>query len=136
MGIGKKLKLIRNKLNLSQEDMASSLGISSRMFRDYEKDKFTLDVDKIGVLINKYNINPMFLFLDTGEILLQQEISKDYLKLTENKYNIKNDELRLIIEELVVCENTRKAFLNLIEKKRQNKDLIKDVGEILKLLMN
>ena len=136
MSIGKKLKLIREKLNISQDELAKSLGISARMLREYEKDKFLLDVGKIQILIEKYNLNPNYLFFDIEEMLLQETVSPDYIKTIKEKLNINNDELTPIIQELIASKDMRTALLNLIKKKKQNKAVIKDLGDILELLLN
>jgi len=136
MNIGERLKLIREKININQANLAKDLGISARMLREYEKDKFCLDACKIQILINKYNVNPTYLFLGIGEIFLNEEISKDYVKSFKNKYKISDFELEIIIQELLSSSEIRLGLLKLIETKKKNKNFTKDIGDIIGLLLS
>ena len=87
---GEKLKKIRKVLGLTQFEMAEKLGVSDRTLRDYEKNKFTVDYDFLGKLIEKYNVNSEWIFKNKGKIFsaenanLPEAISKNEPVLEES----------------------------------------------------
>ena len=71
---GKRLKAIRQVLNLTQEDLGSKLGISKQFYSNIETDRALLNNDKLVLLYKYYNVNLNFLL--TGEGLMFNNSSK------------------------------------------------------------
>lgn len=96
MDIEKRLKKLRNILNLSTSKMADELKVKDYKIRDCEngKQKISNDLlEKIGI---SYNVNLNWLISGTGEIFQKNEI------------NYKNEIIK-IIEELKK-EDIEKAY--------------------------
>ncbi len=71
--IGYRLKAIRKKLRVQQKEMATALQIEPAYFSDIENGKVNPGADFFLKLVDKYNVNPNYLFLGTGEIVLSSE---------------------------------------------------------------
>ena len=58
---GKRLVSARNKLNLSQKDLAEKLGITPTRLNYYEKDKREPDISMIKKIASILKVDPNFL---------------------------------------------------------------------------
>ena len=88
-GIGYKLKKIRKTLELSQIDMAKELGTTERTLRDYEKERFGVGYDFLIKLINRYNVNPNWLFRNEWPMFLDETAEGVIKKIpSEQKENL------------------------------------------------
>ena len=54
--IGERLKIIRQKLKLSQKEMASLLNVSLNAYQRYEMGSRGLNLDKMKILAQRLNI--------------------------------------------------------------------------------
>lgn len=77
--IGYRLKAIREKLNLSQEDFAKNLSIGSKTLWDYENNKSPIKSNVIEKLVENYDVNASWVFSGGGEPFLSSENSSDDL---------------------------------------------------------
>lgn len=77
--IGNKIKEIRKLLNLSQINMAKDLNTTDRTIRDYEKGKFDISYSFLKKLIDTYNINPNYLFLDELPVFSNKKDSQEIM---------------------------------------------------------
>lgn len=71
-GIGYKIKKVRKALELSQIDMAKELGTTERTLRDYEKERFGVSYDFLIKLVERYNVNPNWLFKNEWPMFLEE----------------------------------------------------------------
>lgn len=78
-----RLKEIRRKYQngeLSQEAFSAHLGISVNTYKSLEQGKLPLTVDKINVLKEKADVNPVWLLYGEGSMFLSDElVSQDVL---------------------------------------------------------
>ena len=63
--IGKRLKLLRKNLNLTQKEFAASVGISQGNLSEMEKDKFSPSYDTLILITKQYKISADWIL--TGE---------------------------------------------------------------------
>lgn len=61
--VSRNIKSIRNKLGLSQQDIAKDLNITSKTYMAMENHPFSYSIDKLNILANYFgcNINEFFL---------------------------------------------------------------------------
>ena len=58
---GKRLKVIRQALKLTQEQLGSALGISKQFYSNIETDRTLLNNEKLVLLLKDYNVNLNYL---------------------------------------------------------------------------
>lgn len=68
MSIGRRIKEVRRILNLKQKDMAESMRISQGYLCGIESEEKQANASVIFTLINRFNVNPVWLDEGTGEI--------------------------------------------------------------------
>ncbi len=73
MQIGKKIKYVRKHYKLSQEEFAAYFGISQRSLSALEIGERRIDFNVLNTLVQKFNVNPMWLFFDEKEPFLREE---------------------------------------------------------------
>lgn len=88
--IGEKIKLLREKLNLSQEDLAISIGVTPNTISRWETTKYKPKIDDLEKLATLFSINlssflpDEYQITDTPEInalmSAASELTKDDLK--------------------------------------------------------
>ncbi|WP_456370513.1 helix-turn-helix domain-containing protein [Thermodesulfatator atlanticus] len=67
MQIGKKIKYVRKHYKLSQEEFAAYFGISQRSLSALEIGERRIDFNVLNTLVQKFQVNPMWLFFDEEE---------------------------------------------------------------------
>ncbi|WP_330401726.1 helix-turn-helix transcriptional regulator, partial [Clostridioides difficile] len=70
--IGKRLKICRNELNLTQEEFAEILGISLTYYGQIERGMNGPSLEKILLLYLKLNIDPTYLI--TGKVFYNLDV--------------------------------------------------------------
>ena len=80
---GKRLKAIRQVLNLTQEEMGIKLGISKQFYSNIETDRALLNNDKLVLLYKYYNVNLNYLIMGCGSMF------NEALKTTDNDFKLK-----------------------------------------------
>ncbi|MBR2069168.1 MAG: helix-turn-helix transcriptional regulator [Candidatus Gastranaerophilales bacterium] len=70
---GKRLKVIREKLKLTQEELGKKLGISKQYYSNIETDRTLLNNEKLVLLFKYYNINLNYLLAGEGCIFNDKE---------------------------------------------------------------
>ena len=80
--LGKRLQAVRKKLQLSQEEISSQIGISYRAYTSYERGDRNPSIDFLQSLVTKFNINLNWLIAEQGEMFItpQFDASKDVLR--------------------------------------------------------
>ncbi|MDD3012642.1 MAG: helix-turn-helix transcriptional regulator [Candidatus Gastranaerophilales bacterium] len=88
-GIGYKIKKVRKALELSQIDMAKELSTTERTLRDYEKERFGVGYDFLIKLVERYNVNPNWLFKNEWPMFLEEDKETGIKKIpSEKKENL------------------------------------------------
>ena len=110
MILGKKIKFYRNKLNLSQEELAKKCSLSRNAIYNYEKNKRTPTISVLITISKALNISPTDL-LDTSNTGKTSLIELDTINVEkENTNNL----------ELGINELYNKYFLDLLKWKTIN----------------
>jgi len=86
--IGKRLRAIREKLNLKQEELASTLNSNQKSISRYEKDLTNINSEIIVKLVNNFKVNSNWLLTGQGEMFLED--SKSIKKIIKGNNNIVN----------------------------------------------
>jgi len=82
--IGERLKIIRQKLKLSQKEMASLLNVSLNAYQRYEMGSRGLNLDKMKILAQRLNINLHWLLTGEGEPFLTPKAEPVKKKTKQN----------------------------------------------------
>lgn len=80
-----RLKVMRKKMGHTQKEFADILGIKQGSYSDIERGKVGISGNLLKVLINKYRINPLWLYDGKGEIFfkdrgLNDDEEEDYFE--------------------------------------------------------
>jgi transcriptional regulator with XRE-family HTH domain len=75
--IGKRLKIIRKHLGITQSKAAAETGVSISTFRKYESEKNFPRIDFVEKFIRRYNVNPNWLFTGEEEMIKEKEPEKN-----------------------------------------------------------
>ncbi|MBP3925036.1 helix-turn-helix transcriptional regulator [bacterium] len=80
---GKRLKELRLQANMSQEDLAEHVGVSTKTVSYWENAHNPVTLNKIPLIANALNIPvyKLFVFLDVEE----KQADKDYVRLLQAK---------------------------------------------------
>lgn len=114
--IGKKIKLARVNSNLTQEELAEEIGISSRYVSQLERGLAFGSANTIVNICKTLNIDSNFLFDELIETKDSQSISnmidpkffKSYNKLNEMNKQI----IDLIVNQLVIFQESKSSKNN------------------------
>lgn len=93
--VGNNLKLARNKLGLSQSDLAKSLGVHVVQYGNYERGINKPSCDILEKLASIHNININYLLTGKGAMFITPDLEKDLIKFKLPK----NSKLLVEIEE-------------------------------------
>lgn len=66
--IGRRLKKVREAVEMEYYDMAKLLGVSEGHYRKIERGLYSLDVPKLLILYEKLDVNPLFLLTGKQEM--------------------------------------------------------------------
>ncbi|CAL7896589.1 HTH cro/C1-type domain-containing protein [Fusobacterium necrophorum subsp. funduliforme] len=79
--IGEKLKFIRKKLNLTQEEFAEKLNLTKPTIMSYEKGKSSITVELLEEICNLVNINLSSFFSENNDVFEGAHIQNDSKKI-------------------------------------------------------
>ena len=95
---GKRLKDLRLKADITQEDLAEIVGVATKTVSYWENGHNPITINKIPLIANALNIPiyKLFVFLDIEE----NSADKDYIKLLQAKTGKEIDTLFSVVKEL------------------------------------
>ena len=95
---GKRLKDLRLKADITQEDLAEIVGVATKTVSYWENGHNPITINKIPLIANALNIPiyKLFVFLDIEE----NTADKDYIKLLQAKTGKEIDTLFSVVKEL------------------------------------
>ncbi len=95
---GKRLKELRQQANISQEDLAESVGVATKTVSYWENGHNPITLNKIPLIATALNIPiyKLFVFLDVEE----KAADKDYISLLQSKTGEELNTLFNIVKEL------------------------------------
>jgi len=71
--IGRRIKIIRNILNLTQKEFANALHIDDSNVRKWESGKVLPNAEKLLIMKEKFKININWLLTGEGEMFIKEE---------------------------------------------------------------
>lgn len=131
MSVGNNLKKIRQALNLTQEEFAKKLGLSTRILQEYEKDRIPLNSNLIIKLIELFKINTDWLFLGSGDIFIHESASKLNIQLLKGKYQFDNEKIEAVLTELISSSSFLDATFKLLEVRKNKSGSFDNINKIL-----
>ena len=91
-----KIRQVRKKLNITQEEISAQIGISYRAYSSYERGDRNPSLEFLEKLVKQYNINLNWLIADIGSMFnapqyedVKDEILKEVDEILK-KYGVKN----------------------------------------------
>lgn len=125
----KKLKSIRNKLGITQSQMADSLGIKQGSYSDIERGKSPITKSLELLVIYRFSINQEWIDSGNGPMFKQ--------KLPDNRVEVVSNSTKSEIEqELLACQ---KELIQLRQQnttlKEENKELNIEIKDKLKKII-
>lgn len=72
-GSGKRIRLIREHLKITQKEFAEKMGYAGSMFCNIESEQNNPGYGVLLSMAETYNINPNFVLLGKGEMFLREE---------------------------------------------------------------
>jgi len=118
--VGKRIKILREALNLTQKEFAGKIGRTVRAIQRYESGQRSPDETTLRLIEQTFNVNPEWLRKGKGEMFLQKE------ELTRDPFEL--------VAEKIVNMIIKKRGIKIPEEKRRKvvkklAELIKQVGE-------
>lgn len=79
-----KLKIFRSSLNMTQEEMATALGIKRAAYSSVENGVNNLTLEHLTVLFTKYNLNPIWYLIGAGNMKIDTQDMMQFIAGTHN----------------------------------------------------
>ena len=123
ISMGRRIQSIRKEMNVNQEDMANTLGISTGYMSEIERGKANPTADLLFKLVEKYHINIVFLFHGKGEKISHQETDNDNPEFSVDSVVDSKEKLIRLMDISTFVKHTILGYTSKIVF--ENKDLIK-----------
>ena len=125
MGIGKRIKELRNYLHITSAELAQKLSIPVRTIGSYERDEAQPGPKFLNALIEHYHVNINWLLTGKGNLFIsaKTEIDLEYLADLQNRLNLSNEEMTGLID-ILDTDASREMVLKFIEIKKGNKEAL------------
>lgn len=105
--VGKRLKSVRKRLELTQEQMAEKMDITEESYRKWELGRSSLNISRLRLLYEKCGIRPDYLVLGEESMDFQQELTQFLVNCeSEQEYSKRVRMLLFQIENLIVRKPT------------------------------
>lgn len=111
MTVGDKIKYLRIKKNLSQEEVAKAISTTKQSIYKYETGIVTnIPIDKISILADLFGVSPAYLmgWEDVektndaiADIVVRLRKDVDFLETVELIYNLDSEKLKLVTQMLL-----------------------------------
>jgi len=85
--IGKRLRAIRESLNLKQEELANILNSNQKSISRYEKNLTNISSDMVVKLVNNFKVNSNWLLTGQGEMFLAENQNVEVVKKIKGDNN-------------------------------------------------
>ncbi|MBI4856129.1 MAG: helix-turn-helix transcriptional regulator [Acetobacterium woodii] len=106
--MNKRIKILREKLNLNQEDFGTQIGISKSAVSGYEIGRRNLSDQTIRAIVREFNVSEKWLRTGSGDVFnLTQD---DELLDLQKKYNLDQLDIKILQEYLKLSPEHRKVF--------------------------
>lgn len=106
--MNKRIKILREELNLNQEDFGTQIGISKSAVSGYEIGRRNLSDQTIRAIVREFNVSEEWLRTGSGDMFnLTQD---DELLDLQRKYNLDQLDIKILQEYLKLSPEHRKIF--------------------------
>lgn len=106
--MNKRIKILREELNLNQEDFGTQIGISKSAVSGYEIGRRNLSDQTIRAIVREFNVSEEWLRTGSGDMFnLTQD---DELLDLQKKYNLDQLDIKILQEYLKLSPEHRKVF--------------------------
>ncbi len=119
--VGWRLREIRNRLNMSQEEFGQVLGLKRSSLGRHERDECFPTGKMLSILVNKYNISMDYLLCNRGSLFYKEREGK----------NIMDEEIKEMLGLMSKVPLIRHSVMSYYQRfKLENQDLIeKELSE-------
>ncbi|CAO5680453.1 MAG: hypothetical protein HEEMFOPI_00506 [Holosporales bacterium] len=109
--IGKKIKLKRQSLNLTQEKVANFLGVSVQQYQKYENLVNKIPVHKLITLAELFEVSPCYFFRGC------KSLEKTLLKEEKSSLKMNDDDIDDVIDTMLKIKSPhlKKKIVNLVK---------------------
>jgi transcriptional regulator with XRE-family HTH domain len=120
----RRLLEVRNRLHLMQKELAEALGYSESFLSQVEAAKTKPGYNFFKQMIERFNVNPVYLLTGQGEMFLEEEKKKMLGEVYKGEEKETVEELLYYLENVpVVRFSVLEYFLNYVHK---NKSVIEE----------
>ena len=125
MTVGKRIKRLKNKLNITSSVLADKLSIPVRTIGSYERDEVPPSEKFLNALITKFHVNINWLLTGNGEMFINAKDENDliYINKLQDKFCLSEDEVVGLLDVLE-CSASREMVLRFIQIKNGNKEAL------------
>lgn len=129
--LNKRIKKLRNELNLTQQEFANKIGITQNTYANYEIGRRNPSNSVINNICKTFNVNEDWLRYGQGQIFL--ESPNDTLKKLKKEYNLDDFSYGLICEYLKLDDKKRNTvrqyFYNVLSNVQKEESDIDEMVE-------
>lgn len=93
--IGERLKILRKKKNISQQELANSLSVNAMTIVKWEKGTFTPSISHLRLLAKYFNVNIDYLIGEDAFTLYLIQSAEIFAQARKNASDHKNDKFEL-----------------------------------------
>lgn len=115
-----RIKELRSILNISQEELATAIGLSKSGVSNIECGNRKVNDKHIRMLEMTYNVNPDWVRTGEGNMFLLRDTSP--LSDLKKKYNLSEIETQLVERYLSLSPSDRNAFTQILLKMTSHND--------------
>ena len=125
MTVGKRIKRLKNKLNITSSALADKLSIPVRTIGSYERDEVPPSEKFLNALITNFHVNINWLLTGSGEMFINVKDENDliYMNKLQDKFSLSDDEVVGLLDVLE-CSASREMVLRFIQIKKGNKEAL------------
>jgi transcriptional regulator with XRE-family HTH domain len=120
-----RLKQVRVALQLTQTEIAESIGVSQQAWTHYEKERRYPYLQQLTQLVLKYNINLNWLLTGEGEMFIGESLAKNNTTHSQDDSSYEQlfkSTLTRFVESLIILEGRIKELEEHVDRlKKQNK---------------
>lgn len=125
MSYGIRLRKIRDKLNLSQQEFAEKLHTTQATVSRYEKDLRMPDADFLEKLTELYHLNINWLLTGKGEMFLGQTSQTSEFQANNNELEKQQKRLQDLQKQVdLLKKNIQEIDIEYDQEKKRSSDLI------------
>lgn len=122
--MNERIKLLRKKLEMTQQEFASKIGVKRNTVAQYEIGRNEPIDSVINLICKEFNVDELWLRTGEGEMFLKQDTFSldEYAKI----HNLTDTEIEIIKNYIALPPETRKAIFSIFFPKDKQEDVHDD----------